>query len=96
MTSKRQSRLQPSPASQESPRAPPSPPRLVDHLEWIAEPGPGFALDLAEDEPTAAPDDQIELVPAAPDIRAKDAVAAQAVVAGGACLVRVARRTQAR
>ena len=69
-------------------RGEPQPPQflLVDHLERVAEPIAGLPLDLAEDEPTAAPDDQIELVPAGPDIRAEDAVAAQAVVAGGASL----------
>ena len=73
-------------------RGEPQPPQLllVDHLERVAEPVAGLALDLAEDEPPAAPDDQVELVAARPDVRAENAVAAQAVVAGGASLIRVA------
>ena len=59
---------------------------LVDHLEWVAEPVARLALDLAEHEPPTAPDDQVELVTARPDIRAENAVAAQAVVAGGSSL----------
>ena len=69
---------------------------LVDHLERVTEPSAGLPLDLAKDEPPAAPDDQVELVTARPDVRAENAVAAQAVVAGGASLVRVAMRRQGR
>ena len=44
-----------------SPRQP-QPPLLllVDHLERVAEAVAGLPLDLAEDEPPAAPDDQVE------------------------------------
>ena len=51
---------------------------------------------LPEDEPASAADDQVELVAAGPHVGAEDAIAAEAVVARGAGLVRVAMRTQAR
>jgi hypothetical protein len=63
---------------------------LVDTLERVAEPVAGLPFDLAEHEPPAAPNDQIELVPAGPDVGAEDAVAAETIVAGGASLIRVA------
>src|SRR5439155_16342691 len=52
----------------------------VHHLERIAVAVARFALHLAEDERAAPAHDQIELVAADPDVRAEDAVAAQAVV----------------
>ena len=69
---------------------------LVHHLERVAEARARLPFHLAEDEPAAAADDQVELVAAGPDVGAEDAVAAETVVAGGAGLVRVAMRTQAR
>ena len=68
-------------------RAPQPPPLLRgDHLERMAERVAAFALDLAEDEPAAAADDQVELVATRPDVRPEDAVAAQAVVERGPAL----------
>ena len=43
-------------------------------------------LHLAEDEPAAAPHDEVDLVAAGPDVAAEHAVAAQAVVDDGAPL----------
>jgi hypothetical protein len=66
----------------------PQPPPLLrrDHLERMAERVAALALDLAEDEPAPAPDDQVELVPAGPDVRAENPVPAQAVVERGTAL----------
>src|SRR5207247_6104937 len=63
----------------------PEPAQLLprDHLQRIAEPGTVLRLHLAEDEPPAAAQHQIELVAARPDVRAEDAVAAQPVVEPG-------------
>src|SRR5262249_55323147 len=62
-------------------RRAPDPPLLlaVDHLGRRAEQRPCFLLHLAEDEPPAAPHDQIELVPARPRVRLENAIPAQAV-----------------
>src|SRR5437762_3611795 len=49
------------------------------HLEWVAVPPAAFGLDLDEREPPPPPHDQVELVPAAPDVRLHDPVAAQPV-----------------
>jgi hypothetical protein len=64
---------------------PPQPPPLLggDHLQWVTERLRTLALDLAEDEPVAAAHDQVELVPARPDVRREDPVPAQAVVQRG-------------
>ena len=56
------------------------------HLERVAVVGGRLALHLAEDEPAAATDDQVELVAAGPDIGVEHAVAAQAVVERGPAL----------
>jgi hypothetical protein len=68
-------------------RAPEPPPLLCgDHLERMTERAAALALDLAEDDPASAPDDQIELVPACPDVRPEDPIPAQAVVERRAAL----------
>src|SRR4051812_1148930 len=51
-----------------------------DHLERVAVALARLGLYLAEDELTAAAQNQVELVASDPDVRAQDAVAAQAVV----------------
>jgi hypothetical protein len=58
----------------------------IHHLERMAAPGATFALHLTEDEPSSAPSDEVELVPARPDVRPEDPVAAEAVVAARATL----------
>ena len=50
------------------------------HLERVSEGGAGLPLHLAEDERTASPDDEVELVAADPDVRTEDAIAADAIV----------------
>jgi hypothetical protein len=52
----------------------------ADHLEGVAVALAALALDLDEDESPAAADDEVELVPARPDVRCQDAVPAQPVV----------------
>ena len=59
---------------------------LVHHLEWITEPVPALLLDLAKDQATPAPHDDVELVAAGPGIPLQDAVAAQPVPPDGAPL----------
>ena len=61
-----------------------------DHLERMPEGVRLLPLDLAEDEPAAAADDQVELVPARPDVLAEDPVAPQAIVERGTALEPVA------
>ena len=56
------------------------------HLERIAEPRPGLALHLAEDDGSTAPRDDVELVATRPRVRVEDPVGPQAVPAGGAPL----------
>ena len=60
------------------------------HLERMAVVRARLSLHLAEDNPPAAADDQIELVASGPDVRSQDAIATQAVVESGAALVTVA------
>src|SRR5579884_25004 len=50
-----------------------------DHLERVAEPRAALLLHLDEAQRTAAPDDQVELVAAHPDVLAEDLPAAQPV-----------------
>ena len=52
----------------------------ADHFEGIAEAIAALRLDLAEDDGAAATDHEVELVPARPDIRRQDPVAAQPVM----------------
>lgn len=61
----------------------PKPPHLLraNHLERMAVAVARLALDLAEDDRAAPPQDQVELVPARPDVPAEDAVAPEPVVA---------------
>src|SRR5205823_12150855 len=54
-----------------------------DHLERVAEAPAQLLLHLAEDEPSPAPGDDVELVAAGPDVPRDDPVAAQAVEPGG-------------
>src|SRR5688500_2789939 len=65
-------------------RRAPHPPQLLraDHLERVAEAVAALPLHLAEDEPSAAAGDQVELVASGPDVRPEDAVAAQPIVPG--------------
>src|SRR6476646_12521 len=58
-------------------------------LERVASARAALGLHLDEREPPAAADDEIELVAADPDVRAEDAIAAQAVVVKRSLLVRV-------
>jgi hypothetical protein len=60
------------------------------HLERMAVVVVRLALDLAEDDAAAAPDDQVELVAAGPDVGVEDAVAAQAIVTRGAAFEPIA------
>ena len=53
---------------------------LGHHLERVAVAPAGLGLDLAEDESPPAAEDEVELVPADPDVRAQDPVTAQAVM----------------
>src|SRR5262245_37307293 len=57
---------------------------LVHHLGGRSERRPCLLLHLAEDEPPAAPDYQVELVASRPRIRVEDSVAAQPVPPPGA------------
>src|SRR6266540_7373332 len=52
----------------------------TDHLQGVAVGFAALALDLDEDEPPATTHDEVQLVSARPDVRIKDAVAAQPVV----------------
>ena len=65
---------------------------LRHHLEGITVSLSGLRLHLAEDELPPAAKDQVELVASDPDVRAQDAVAAQAVVPQRPPLRRAARR----
>ena len=56
------------------------------HLERMAEVRGRLAFHLAEDDPAATPDDEVKLVAPRPDVRAENAIPAQAVVASGAAL----------
>ena len=56
------------------------------HLERMAEVCGCLAFHLAEDDPPATPDDEVELVASSPNVRAENAIAAQTVVARGAAL----------
>jgi len=49
---------------------------LGHHLERVAIVAAALCLDLDEREPPPAPDDEVELVAAAPDVRLQDQVAA--------------------
>jgi hypothetical protein len=60
------------------------------HLERVAEIRRRLAFHLAEDDSTAAPDDEVELVASRPHIRAENAITAQAVVTSGAALEAIA------
>jgi hypothetical protein len=60
------------------------------HLERVAEIRRRLAFHLAEDNSTAAPDDEVELVAARPDVRAENAITAQPVVTSGAALEAIA------
>ena len=57
------------------------PPLLLgrDHLERVAEPRALLLFDLDEAKSPPAPDDQVELVAAGPDVLAEDPPAAQPV-----------------
>lgn len=61
---------------------PGEPPHLFGghHLEGISEPAIAFRLHLAEDDGSAATDDEVELIATDPDVRSENPVAAQAVV----------------
>ena len=61
---------------------------LVDHLERVADPSPVFPFTSQNTSRRPRPDDQVELVPAGPDVGVENAVAAEAIVAGGALLIR--------
>src|SRR5438034_8051665 len=52
----------------------------ANHLEGVAVALTALALDLDEHESPATADDEVELVPARPDVRCQDAVPAQPVV----------------
>ena len=73
------------------------PPHLLarDHLERVATLRPALRLHLAEDDCSAAADDEIELVAACPGVRGEDPVAAQPVVPERPPLSTVADRTGA-
>ena len=60
------------------------------HLERMAEIGGRLAFHLAEDDSPASPDDEVELVASRPDVRAENAIPAQAVVTSGAALEAIA------
>ncbi len=60
------------------------------HLERMAEVRRRLALHLAEDDSTAAPDDEVELVASRPDVCAENAITAQPVVTSGAALEAIA------
>lgn len=60
------------------------------HLQWVTVVAGRLPFHLAEDEPATAPEDQIELVAAGPDVRTEHAIAAQPVVERGAALEPVA------
>ena len=70
----------------------PEPPTLLrrHHLERMPEVRGRLAFHLAEDDPAAAPDDQVELVASRPDVRAKNPITAQPVVTSGAALKAIA------
>src|SRR5881398_1814705 len=51
----------------------------ADHLERIAVAPGGLGLHLDERQPAPAPDDEVELIAAGPDVRLQDPIAAQAV-----------------
>jgi hypothetical protein len=57
-----------------------------DHLGRVAVARAVLLLHLAEDEPAAAPGDDVYLVAARPRVRREDPIAAQAVVPGRAPL----------
>src|SRR5439155_19316285 len=75
--------------------SPPHAPDLlgVDHLQRISVAVAGLALHFAERERASAPHDEVQLVAADPDVRAEDAVAAQAVVPTSPLLARVPHST---
>ena len=62
-------------------RGPPQTPSLlrVHHLDRIAKPLSRLLLHLAENEPAAAADDQVELITADPHVRRQNPVPAHAV-----------------
>src|SRR4051794_33811632 len=69
------------------------PPLLLraDHLQRIAAAAARLAFDLDESQASAAADDQVELVPADPDVRPEDPPAAQPVPARRSLLCSVTR-----
>jgi hypothetical protein len=69
-------------------RGAPDPADLLwrDHLQRIAETRPGLRLHLAEHESAPAAHDDVQLVPADPDVRSEDAIATQPVPADGSAL----------
>ena len=58
----------------------------VDHLERMSERGAAFLLHLDDDETTATPEDEVELVAAGAGVGVEEAVAAEPVVAESAAL----------
>jgi hypothetical protein len=60
------------------------------HLERMAEVRGGLAFHLAEDDPPATSDDEVELIASRPDVRAENAITAQAVVTSGSALEAIA------
>src|SRR5207247_1452726 len=59
---------------------------LIDHLDRVPEPRAALRLHLAEDEPAAAAQDEVELVAGRPCVLGEDLVAAEPVVPTGAPL----------
>jgi len=61
----------------------------VDHLERMPEVGTALLFHLDDHEATAAPEHEIELVPARAHVRIEEAVAAKPVVTKGAPLATI-------
>jgi hypothetical protein len=74
-----------------------APPLLgADHLERVAVRLTRLRLDLGEDEPTAPPQDDVELVAGRAGVDGEDAVPAEAIVQARAALAGAARRRRRR
>jgi hypothetical protein len=76
---------------QPGPRGATQPSLLIgsDHVGRVPEPDSRLLLDLAEDEPPAPANDDVQLVPSRPRVRCEDAIATQAVPPRSAPLRRV-------
>jgi len=61
----------------------------IDHLERMSEAGATLLLHLDDDEPTATPEDEVELVSASASIRLEEAIAADPIVPEGAALAAI-------